>query len=74
MEEYGRRLRGLYRCGREQETQARLGVGRAGSGVGRALARSERVEHVEVFFCPSSTARRDRKRANLGKNLAQASS
>jgi hypothetical protein len=41
---------------------------------GRALARSERVEHVEVFFCPCSTARRDRKRANLGKNPAQASS
>jgi hypothetical protein len=29
---------------------------------------------VEVFFCPCSTARRDRKRANLGKNPAQASS
>jgi hypothetical protein len=50
------------------------GAGRTGSGAGRALARSERVEHVEVFFCPCSTARRDRKRANLGKNLAQASS
>jgi hypothetical protein len=37
------------------------GAGRAGSGAGRALARSERVEHVEVFFCPCSTARRDRK-------------
>jgi hypothetical protein len=47
------------------------GAGRAGSGAGRALARSERVEHVEVFFCPCSTARRDRKRANLGKNPAQ---
>jgi hypothetical protein len=33
-----------------------------------------RVEHVEVFFCPCSTARRDRKPANLGKNPAQASS
>jgi hypothetical protein len=30
--------------------------GRAGSGVGRALARSGRVEHVEVFFCPCSKA------------------
>jgi hypothetical protein len=29
---------------------------------------------VEVFFCPCSTARRDRKRANLGKNPAQDSS
>jgi hypothetical protein len=29
---------------------------------------------VEVFFCPCSTARRDSKRANLGKNSAQASS
>jgi hypothetical protein len=50
------------------------GVGRAGLGAGRALARSERVEHVEVFFCTCSTARRDRKRVNLGKNPAQASS
>ena len=48
--------------------------GRAGLGAGRALARSERIEHMEVFFCPCSTARRDRKRANLGKNPAQASS
>jgi hypothetical protein len=46
----------------------------AGSGAGRALARLERVEHVEVFFCTCSTARRDRKRANFGKNLAQVSS
>jgi hypothetical protein len=53
---------------------ARRGAGHVGSGVGRALARPGRVEHVEVFFCPSSTARRDRKRANLGKNPAQASS
>jgi hypothetical protein len=27
-------------------------VGRAGSGAGRALARSGHVEHVEVCFCP----------------------
>jgi hypothetical protein len=52
----------------------RRGAGRTGSGAGRALARLERVEHVEVFFCPCSTAHRDRKRANLGKNPAQDSS
>jgi hypothetical protein len=39
------------------------GAGCAGLGAGRALARSGRIEHVEVFFCPCSTARRDRKRA-----------
>jgi hypothetical protein len=50
------------------------GVGRTGLGAGRALARSERVEHVEVFFYPCTTARQDRKSANLGKNPAQASS
>jgi hypothetical protein len=50
------------------------GAGRAESGAGRALARSGRVEHVEVFFYPCSTARRDRKRVNLGKNPVQASS
>jgi hypothetical protein len=50
------------------------GAGCAGSGAGRALARSGRVEHVEVFFCPCSIAHRDRKRANLSKNPAQASS
>jgi hypothetical protein len=45
-------------------------------GIGRrcALARPERVEHVEVFFCPCSKACWDRKRANLGKNPAQTSS
>jgi hypothetical protein len=32
------------------------GAGRAGSGAGRALARSGRVEHVEVCFCPCSNA------------------
>jgi hypothetical protein len=31
-------------------------AGRTGSGVGRALARSGRVEHVEVCFCPCSKA------------------
>jgi hypothetical protein len=75
VEEYGRRLRRLYRRGHEQGTQARLGAARGRPvGRGRALARSERVEHVEVFFGPCSTARRDRKRANLSKNPAQASS
>jgi hypothetical protein len=32
------------------------GAGRTGSGVGRAHARSGRVEHVEVCFCPCSNA------------------
>jgi hypothetical protein len=31
-------------------------AGHAGSGAGRALASSGRVEHVEVFFCPCSKA------------------
>jgi hypothetical protein len=30
--------------------------GGAGPGAGRALVRSGRVEHVEVFFCPCSDA------------------
>jgi hypothetical protein len=30
------------------------GARRTGLGVGRALARSGRVEHVEVCFCPCS--------------------
>jgi hypothetical protein len=47
------------------------GAGCVGSGAGRALARSGRVEHVEVFFFPCSKARRDRKHVNLGKNPAQ---
>jgi hypothetical protein len=32
------------------------GVGRAGSSAGRALARSGRIEHVEVCSCPCSNA------------------
>jgi hypothetical protein len=32
------------------------GAGRAGSGVGRALARSGHIDHVEVCFCPCSNA------------------
>jgi hypothetical protein len=43
-------------------------------GRGRALARAERVKHMEVFICSCSKACRDRKRANLGKNPAQTSS
>jgi hypothetical protein len=31
-------------------------VGHAGSGAGRALASSGRIEHVEVCFCPCSKA------------------
>jgi hypothetical protein len=31
-------------------------AGREGSGAGRALASSGRVEHVEVCFCPFSKA------------------
>jgi hypothetical protein len=53
---------------------AQRGAGARGVGREHALARSERVEHMEVFFYPCSTARRDRKRTNLGKNPAQASS
>jgi hypothetical protein len=37
-------------------TLAWRGAGHAGSGAGRALARSGRVEHVEVCFCPCSNA------------------
>jgi hypothetical protein len=53
-----------------------VGAGRRHeSGLARRGARGVgRVEHVEVFFCPCSTARRDRKRANLGKNPVEASS
>jgi hypothetical protein len=50
------------------------GVGRVGSGAGRALARSGRIEHAEVCFCPCSNTCLDHKRANLGKNPAQTSS
>jgi hypothetical protein len=56
---------------------AGLALARRGArevGRGRALARAERVEHVEVFICPCSKACRDRKRANLGKTPAQTSS
>jgi hypothetical protein len=57
------------RCGRGLAWRRSRGVGH-----GRALARAERVEHVEVFFCPCSKACWDRIRANLGKNPAQTSS
>jgi hypothetical protein len=48
--------------------------GARGRALGRALARSGRVEHVEVCFCPCSNVCRDRKRANLAMNPAQTSS
>jgi hypothetical protein len=40
-------------------------VGHAGAGVGRALASSVRVEHVEVCFCSYSISCCAAKRANL---------
>jgi hypothetical protein len=56
--------------------QAWLGVARSARSraPGRALARSGRIEHVEVCFCPCSNVCRDRKRANLAMNPAQTSS
>jgi hypothetical protein len=45
-----------------------------GSALGRALARAEGVEHVEVSFFHCSNVSRDRIRANLAMNLAQTSS
>jgi hypothetical protein len=68
-EECGRRLSGLYRHGRGP--WRRLAVGAKWGARGRALAHTERVEHVELFFCPCSTSRPSRKRANLGKNSAR---
>jgi hypothetical protein len=62
----GRRLNGLYRRGRG--SWRRLAFGATRGARGRALACTERVEHVELLFCPCSTARPSRKRANLGKN------
>jgi hypothetical protein len=50
------------------------GAERAESAPGRALARSGRVEHVEVCFCLCSNVCRDRKCANLAMNPAQTSS
>jgi hypothetical protein len=67
-EECGRRLTGLYRRGRG--SWRRLAFGATRGARGRALACTERVEHVELFFCPCSTDRPSRKRANLGKNPA----
>ena len=68
-EECSRRLSGLYRRGRGP--WRRLAVGATRGARGRALAHTERVEHVELFFCPCSTAHPSRKRANLGKNPAR---
>jgi hypothetical protein len=70
---YGWSLGWLYRYGRGQWHGLGL-VRRGAHGVGRALARSGRVKHVEVCFCPCSNACWHRKRANLGKNPAQTSS
>jgi hypothetical protein len=50
-------LTGFIGAGADSSTGlAWRGVGRAGSGVGHALARSGRVEHVEVCFYPCSNA------------------
>jgi len=68
-EECSRRPSGLYRRGRGP--WRRLAVGATRGARGRALAHTERVEHVELFFCPCSTAHPSRKRANLGKNPAR---
>jgi hypothetical protein len=45
-----------------------------GGARGRALARAEGVEHVEVSFFHCSNVSRDRKRANLAMNPTQTSS
>jgi hypothetical protein len=45
-----------------------------GGARGRALARAEGVEHVEMSFFHCSNVSRDRKRANLAMNPAQTSS
>jgi hypothetical protein len=75
-EEYSRSLGGLYRRGhgpwRWLGSGAALGM--RGRARGRALARAEGVEHVEVCFFHCSNACRDHKRANLAMNPAQTSS
>jgi hypothetical protein len=38
---------------------------------GRALASPGCIEHVAVFICPTSCARRGHKRANLAKGFVQ---
>jgi hypothetical protein len=54
-EEYGRRLRVIYRRGREQETWARLGVARGARGRARACSGAPRTRrtrggvHLPVF-------------------------
>jgi hypothetical protein len=53
---------------------ARARRGACGDARGRALARAEGVEHVEVSFFQCSNVSRDRKRANLAMNPAQTSS
>jgi hypothetical protein len=54
--EYGRSPWWLYRHGRGNGAgSAWRDAGHTGAGVGRALASSERVEHVALCFCSSST-------------------
>jgi hypothetical protein len=43
VEEYGRRLRVIYRRGREQEMQAQLGVARGARGQARACSGTPRT-------------------------------
>jgi hypothetical protein len=73
---------GVISCSGEVESArgstVEASVGFIGAGAGRrtdvAWRGAGHVEHVEVFFCPCSTAHRDGKRVNLGKNPTQASS
>jgi hypothetical protein len=66
--EYGRGLGQLYRRGQG----AGSGIawcGHAGPSAEACSGVPEQVEHVWVFFCPSSNACWAGKRANLAKNL-----
>jgi hypothetical protein len=53
---------------------ARLRAARVGRAPRVCSGALERVEHVCVFFCLCSSARRDHKHANLAKGLVQISS
>jgi hypothetical protein len=46
VEEYGQRLRVIYRRGREQETRARLGVARGARGRARACSVTPRTRRT----------------------------
>jgi hypothetical protein len=69
---------------RGRTVEASVGFIGAGAGTGSAwrgavcagpsAGAPERVEHVGVCFCLCSNVCRDRKRANLAKNLAKISS